>query len=226
MERRIHRWDVTVQEARAIQRRLRAGVDRRDRIGRVRWVAGADVAFGDGKAFAAVLAFSFPDLRLVETAHAVAPLAFPYVPGLLTFREGPALLKAFGALRTRPDLVLFDGQGVAHPAGFGLASHMGVLLDCPSIGCAKSVLVGEWDADALGPWRGAWVPLVFKGKRVGAAVRTRETTKPIFVSVGHRVSPRSAIRLALACYAGYRIPEPTRQADIAVARLKRESDSA
>ena len=217
-----HRWDVTVPGARAIQQRLRARVERRNRFTRIRSVAGADVAFGEGQACAAVLVFSYPELNLIETAHAFAPLTFPYVPGLLTFREGPALLKAFAALRTKPDLVLFDGHGVAHPAGFGLASHLGVLLKTPSIGCAKSVLVGEWDSVALGRERGAWVPLVYEGKKAGAALRTREGTKPIFVSVGHRVSLRSAIRFALACCAGYRIPEPTRQADIAVARLKRD----
>lgn len=223
MNRVRHRWDVTVAEARAIQRRLGGRVERRDRFGRIRRVAGADVAFGGQRAYAAVLVFSFPDLHLLEAATATAPLTFPYVPGLLTFREGPALLEAFRALRRRPDLILFDGQGIAHPARFGLASHMGVLLDRPSVGCAKSVLVGAWDPRALGSQRGAWVPLVHEGERVGAALRTREATKPIFVSPGHRVGLRSAIRLALACCAGYRIPEPTRQADIAVARLRREA---
>jgi deoxyribonuclease V len=196
-------------------------VERRNRFGPIRHVAGADVAFTDRQACAAVLVFSYPDLHLLETATAVARLTFPYVPGLLTFREGPALLKAFSALRRRPDLVLFDGHGVAHPAGFGLASHMGVLLDCPSVGCAKSILVGEWDPDTLADTRGARMPLVHEGKRIGAGVRTRQGTKPLFVSIGHRVSLRSAIRFALACGAGYRIPEPTRQADIAVADVKR-----
>ncbi len=213
---------MTVREARAIQERLRPRLEQQDRFGRVRHIAGADVAFRDGYACAGVLVFSYPGLNLTEVAHAVAPQVFPYVPGFLTFREGPALLKAFAALRTRPDLIMFDGHGVSHPAGFGLASHMGVLLKTPSIGCAKSVLVGEWDAKALDGARGAWTPLIYKAKRVGAAVRTRDDTKPIFVSTGHRVSLRTAIRIALACCAGYRIPEPTRQADIAVARLKRE----
>ncbi len=217
-----HRWDVTVPEARAIQQRLRARLERRNRFARIRRVAGADVAFGDGLACAAVLVFSYPGLQLVEAAEAVAPLTFPYVPGLLVFREGPALLEAFAKLAVGPDLLMFDGHGVAHPAGFGLASHLGVLLKTPSIGCAKSVLVGEWDPVALGRERGAWVPLVHEARRVGAVVRTREGTKPIFVSTGHRVGLRSAIRFALACCCGYRIPEPTRQADIAVARLKLE----
>ena len=220
---RGHRWDVTVAEARAIQERLRGRVERRDRFGRIQRVAGADVAFWGGRAYAAVLVFSYPDLQLIETAHAMAPLTFPYVPGLLTFREGPALLKAFAALTALPDVVLFDAHGLAHPRGFGLACHMGVLLNRPSVGCAKSVLVGEWDPAALDTDRRAWAPLVLDGKTIGAAVRTRERTKPIFVSTGHRVSLRSAIRLALTCCAGYRIPEPTRQADIAVARLKRKA---
>ncbi len=209
-----------------MQERLRGRVERRDRFGRIRRVAGADVAFGDGRAYAAVLVFSYPDLQPIETAHAMAPLTFPYVPGLLAFREGPALLKAFAALTTLPDVVLFDAHGLAHPRGFGLACHMGMLLNRPSVGCAKSVLVGEWDPGRLGSERGAWIPLRVDGKRVGAAVRTREDTAPIFVSTGHRVSLRSAIRLALACCAGYRIPEPTRQADIAVARIKQVRNAA
>ena len=209
-------------EARAIQQRLRGRVERRDRFGRIRRVAGADVAFGQGLAIAAVLVFSYPELRLVETAQAATPLGFPYVPGLLSFREGPALLKAFATLTVRPDLILFDAHGFAHPRRFGLACHLGILLDRPSVGCAKSVLVGEWDPTALGAQPGAWVPLVLDGKRIGAAVRTREGGKPIFVSIGHRVGLRSAVRLALACCAGYRIPEPTRQADIAVSRLKQQ----
>ncbi len=160
MKIRPQRWDVTVAEARAIQERLRGRVERRDRLGRIRRVAGADVAFGQGQAYAAVLVFSYPDLRLVEMAQAAAPLRFPYVPGLLSFREGPALLQAFAAIKVRPDLILFDAHGFAHPRRFGLACHMGVLLDRPSVGCAKSVLVGEWDPAALGAHPGAWVPLV------------------------------------------------------------------
>jgi len=222
MKIRPRRWDVTVAEARAIQQRLRGRVERRDRFGRIRRVAGADVAFGQGLAIAAVLVFSYPDLRLVETAQAATPLGFPYVPGLLSFREGPALLKAFAAITVLPDLLLFDAHGFAHPRRFGLACHMGVLLDRPSVGCAKSVLVGEWEAAGLGAERGAWVPLELEGQTVGAAVRTRQGSKPIFVSIGHRVSLRSAIRLALACCAGYRLPEPTRQADLAVSRLRQQ----
>ena len=222
MKIRAQRWDVTVAEARAIQQRLSGRVERRDRFGRIRQVAGADVAFGHGQAYAAVTVFSYPDLRPIETAHAAVPLSFPYVPGLLSFREGPALLKAFADLKTRPDLILFDAHGLAHPRRFGLACHMGVLLGRASVGCAKSVLVGEWDPAALGEERGAWAPLVLEGKTVGAAVRTRDGTTPIFVSIGHRVSLQNAIRLALACCAGYRIPEPTRQSDIAVSRLRRE----
>lgn len=150
MKVRAQRWDVTVAEAHAIQQRLRGRAERRDRFGRIRRVAGADVAFGHGQAYAAVLVFSYTDLQLVETAHAATPLSFPYVPGLLSFREGPALLQAFAALKARPDLILFDAHGFAHPRRFGLACHMGVLLDRPSVGCAKSVLVGEWDRQVLG----------------------------------------------------------------------------
>ena len=218
---RGHRWDVTVAEARAIQERLRGRVEQRDRFGRIRRVAGADVAFGDGRAYAAVLVFSYPDLQLIETAHAMVPLTFPYVPGLLTFREGPALLKAFATLTALPDVVLFDAHGLAHPKAFGLACHLGVLLNRPSVGCAKSVLVGGWDPAALERDRRAWTPLVLDGRTIGAAVRTREGTQPVFVSTGHRVSLRSAIRLSLTCCTAYRVPEPTRQADLAVTLLRR-----
>jgi deoxyribonuclease V len=146
-------------------------------------------------------------------------VTFPYVPGYLSFREGPVFLHAARRLRVRPDLWLFDGQGIAHPRGFGLAAHLGVLLDRPSVGCAKSRLVGEHRMP--GPGRGEWTPLIFGGKRVGAVVRTRDHVRPLYVSVGHRISLPAAIRWVLACCA-YRVPEPIRLAEQLVNRVKRE----
>jgi deoxyribonuclease V len=166
-----------------------------------------------------VALLAFPEGRLVESATAAGPPPFPYIPGYLSFREGPLLLAAFKRLRTRPDLCLFDGQGLAHPRRFGLACHMGVLLGLPSVGCAKSRLVGEYRDP--GPERGDWSPLRLGGARVGAALRTRSGVKPIFVSPGHRIGVRAAIRWVLAC-SRFRIPEPIRRAEAIVNRLRHE----
>lgn len=162
---------------------------------------------------------AFPEARLVESVTAAGPPPFPYVPGYLSFREGPLLLAAFQRLRTRPDLCLFDGQGLAHPRRFGLACQMGVLLGLPSVGCAKSRLAGEYRDP--GPDRGDWSPLRLGGAWVGAALRTRSGVKPIFVSPGHRIGVRQAIRWALAC-SRFRIPEPIRRAEAIVNRLRGE----
>lgn len=201
---------------------MRAGLIIRDGPRAPRLIAGADVAYdkASGRCFAAVVVMRSPGMELVECATAIGKTAFPYVPGLLTFREGPILLAAFRDLRTRPDLVIFDGQGLAHPRRLGLASHMGYLFDIPSIGCAKSILVGEHEA--VGPRAGDFSWLVHKGERVGAALRTRDNVRPIYVSPGHRVGFRLALRLALCAVTRFRVPEPTRVADMMVARLKRE----
>ncbi len=191
-----------------------------------RLIAGADVAYARerGRCYAAVVVLSLPDLRVVEEASAERAVNFPYVPGLLSFREGPAVLAALARLRHRPDLLMFDAQGYAHPRRFGLASHLGYLLDVPSIGCAKSILVGEHDA--LGAKAGSYAWLVDRGERIGAALRTRAGLRPVYVSPGHRVGFRQALRLALMAVGKFRVPEPTRLADILVARLKREALAA
>jgi deoxyribonuclease V len=182
-------------------------------------VAGADLAYrADGsRAWAAVVLWSPRDGAVVETVTATGRPRFPYVPGYLSFREGPLLLRAFRRLRRRPDLVLFDGQGIAHPRGLGLASHLGVLLDLPSVGCAKSRLVG--DHREPGPRRGDSTPLVLAGRGVGAVVRTRDGVKPLWVSPGHRIGIRQAVRWTLAC-CRTRVPEPIRLAEQVVNRLK------
>jgi deoxyribonuclease V len=220
-------WPRTVAAARAIQERLRSRVRLTAGPRRVGLVAGADLAYGRGgrRAWAAIVVMAVPGWRVVEVATASGRPAFPYVPGYLTFREGPLLLTAFRRLRRRPDLCLFDGHGLAHPRRFGVACHLGVLLDLPSLGCAKSPLVGEWRAP--GAVRGEWSPIRLDGRRVGAAVRTRTGVKPMFVSPGHRIGLAAAIRWTLAS-ARVRVPEPIRQAEQVVNRLRsregREAD--
>jgi deoxyribonuclease V len=221
----MHPWDVAPAEARAIQESLRERVERRDRIGRIRRVAGADVAFETrrGEAIAGVVLLSYPGWEVLERAAARRPLTFPYVPGLLSFREIPAILEALGRLRESPDVIFCDGQGYAHPRRFGLACHLGVLLDAPTIGCAKSRLLGEHREP--GRQAGSWVPLVDQGERIGAVLRTRDAVRPLYISCGHRVSLAHAVRLALeACRpAGQsRVPLPTRLADQYVAQMKRQ----
>jgi len=208
-----------IARAKALQARLRRRVRTRGGPRRVKLVAGADLAYrGDGsRAWAAVVLWSPSDGAVVETVTASGRPSFPYVPGYLSFREGPLLLRAFARLRHRPDLVLFDGQGIAHPRGIGLASHLGVLLDLPSVGCAKSRLVGEHVEP--GPRRGDWTPLVLAGRQVGAVVRSRDGVKPLWVSPGHRIGIRQAVRWTLAS-CRTRVPEPIRLAEQVVNCLK------
>lgn len=189
----------------------------------LRRVAGVDCAFPrDGRTcLAAAVVWDVADARVVEERIARRPLHFPYVPGLLSFREVPAVLAALRALRTPPDAILVDGQGLAHPRRFGIACHVGVLCDLPCAGVAKSVLVGEYAEP--GTRRGARSALRHRGERVGTALRTRDGVRPVFVSVGHRLDLPSAEALVLACGAGFRLPEPTRRADRAVAAAKRRS---
>lgn len=220
-----HRWDVTPGQARALQERLRSRVLRRDALGAVRNVCGIDVAFEDeGRVTrAAAVVLGFPGLELRGFAIARRKTAFPYVPGLLSFREAPAALAALRRLASVPDLLLCDGQGIAHPRRLGLASHLGLLSGIPSIGAAKSRLIGEYGA--LPARRGAWVPLVDGGERIGAVLRTRAGVKPLYVSIGHRVSLQTAIDYVLACAPRYRLPETTRWADRLAGASERELDA-
>jgi deoxyribonuclease V len=215
------RWNLTPQEAMRLQETLRERVERKDRFGTLQFVAGADLAFDPetNLAFAGVIVYQFPQLREVERRMARRTLRFPYVPGLLSFRESPVLLAAFEQLRTEPDLILVDGHGIAHPRRFGIACHLGLLLDRPAIGCAKSILVGE--AAEPGVRAGSTAPLVDKGETVGIVLRTRDRVKPIYVTTGHRVSLESAVRIARQCLDGFRIPKPTREADHFVRDLRR-----
>lgn len=223
--RRLHPWTVSVKRAARIQESLREEFRRLTPFRPLTpaLVAGADVSFdrGSSRIHGAVVVLTYPGLRIVEIAGATDRARFPYVPGYLSFREVPVLLKAFGKIRQRPDLLMCDGQGIAHPRRFGLACHLGMLLEIPSIGCAKSRLVG--DHREPGRRRGARASLTHEGEKVGAVVRTRDDVSPIFVSPGYRVDTEDAVRLVLACCRRVRIPEPTRHAHLEVNRVRRES---
>jgi deoxyribonuclease V len=216
-------FPVTVAEARLLQERLRGSVRIRPLdLSRLRRVAAADVTFLSEKenVAAAVVVVDYPSGAVVEEQTAVVRTGFPYVPGYLSFREGPAIVAAWGKLRSLPDAVLFDGQGIAHPRRFGIASHIGVLLDVPSVGCAKSRLVGEHGEPGGG--KGEWAPLRHEGEPVGAVLRTRKGVKPVYVSVGHRVDLPTSIALVLSLCTRYRLPDPARRAHQLTRELRRQ----
>ncbi|MER3446284.1 MAG: deoxyribonuclease V [Candidatus Dadabacteria bacterium] len=210
------------EEAEAIQRDLRKKVITQNGFKEIKTIAGVDLAQirDEEKLVCGIIIFSYPELQEIKRVSAIVDEQFPYIPGLLAFREGPAIIEAFMKLQNKPDLIMVDGQGIAHPRGLGIASHIGVILDIPSIGVAKQRLYGKYneppDSD------GAWTPLVAShtGNTIGAALRTKKETKPVFVSIGHKIDLRTALKITRQCTRGYRIPEPTRQADIFVARLK------
>ncbi len=221
-----HSWDLDVPGARAVQLDLRERrVDRPPPGFAPRLVAGADMSIRRGRdtGYAAIVVYDVEAGRIVDRATVTGPVEFPYVPGLLSFRELPLILQAWSRLELRPDVVLFDGHGYAHPRRFGLACHGGLLLDLPSIGCAKSILVGEHDP--LGEERGATAPLRHEGETVGVAVRTRSGVRPVYVSVGHRMELGAAVDIVLSVAPRYRVPEPTRAADKLVGRLRREAEA-
>lgn len=218
-----HPWAVSVQEAFRIQEELRRRLVLEDVPGAPTTIAGVDVSYSRARnlLFSAIVVLDAGSLEPVEIASASQQPVFPYVPGLLTFREGPVVLEAYERLRDEPDLLMFDGQGIAHPRGLGLASHIGVLLDRPSVGCAKSRLVGEYKEPKQK--RGSMRTLSIHRAKVGVVLRTRDRTKPLFVSPGHRVTVETAAKRVLEAGKGYRLPEPTRLAHIAAERAKRES---
>ncbi len=215
------RWNLTPREAILEQERLRGRVVLENRFDDIRLIAGADLAFDPATdtAFAGVIVYSFPELEEVERRSARLKLRFPYVPGLLSFREGPVLCAAFARLQNNPDVILIDGHGRAHPRRFGIACHMGVLFDKPSIGCAKSLLVGSYEEPGLNA--GATTPLVHENECVGMVLRTRTRVNPLYVTVGHRVSLPTAVEIVKKCCDGFRIPKPTREADHFVGELRR-----
>ena len=213
-----HQWNVTPSAAIQIQKQIKSKVRRSGGPARLKLVGAADISYSKttDTMYAAIALFEYPSLKLVEEATAKKKAAFPYVPGLLSFREAPALLCAFAKLHNTPQLMIYDGQGVAHPRGVGLGSHMGVIFDTPSIGCAKSRLIGEHREP--GKKRGCWVPLTLPQKKatskrtavIGRVLRTRDNVKPVFVSVGHRVSLDWSVNIILSLCRGYRLPEVIR----------------
>ena len=220
--RRLHSWSLSIAGARKTQERLRGQVKLCPlALGRIRFVAGADIAVSRrlDRLVAAVVVMSFPALEVVETRVAVSRAVFPYVPGYLSFREIPALIRCLRKVRTHFDVILCDGQGIAHPRRMGLASHLGLVIETPSVGCAKSRLVGEHEEP--GPRRGDFAGLTDHDDTIGSVLRTRENVKPVYISPGHLMDHPSSRRIAMACTGRYRIPEPTRLADIAAGEEKR-----
>lgn len=208
-----HGWDVSPEQAVAIQRELRGALRIEPLTTPVRWIAGVDAGFADAgrTARAAVVLFRYPELVLEEARLAYLPVRFPYVPGLLSFRELPVVLEALNQLSRAPDLLLCDGQGIAHPRRLGIAAHLGLVTDLPSIGVGKSRLTGRFSPP--GPRRGDRAPLMDGEERIGTVLRSRVGVNPLFVSPGHRTDHEDAVTWVLRCLGRYRLPEPIRAAD-------------
>ena len=224
---RLHSWQVSPAEALNIQRRLAAQVSRSSQVTTPRFVAGVDISTGkaQGIATGAVVVLEYPGLRLIETKVIQERLDFPYVPGLLSFRESPLILAACQKLTATPDFILVDGQGIAHPRRFGLASHLGLLLNTPAIGCAKSLLCGQHKEPGAEP--GSYAEVIDKGEIIGVALRTKTGVKPVYVSIGHKIDLETAIYWAMKCCHSYRLPEPLRLAHLtAGGNLRPESTVA
>lgn len=219
--RELHPWDVSPAEAIQIQEALRRRLDLGEARRPTETVAGVDVSYDTRTPtmHAAVVLMRLHDHAILETVTATRPTTFPYIPGLLSFREAPAVLQAVTRLTRRPDCLLCDGQGIAHPRRFGLACHLGLLLNLPSIGCAKSVLVGEYQEPPKK--RGGFRMLIDRGEQVGIILRTRDGVEPVYVSPGYRMNTQQAREIVLKATGRYRVPEPTRQAHLLVNRLRR-----
>lgn len=215
----LHDWTVTPSEAIALQKALAARVDYHTPLdlNTVQRVAGVDVSVKHNESQAAVVVLSFPDLTVIETARAKLPTTFPYIPGLLTFREGAVLVEALKQLQTVPDVLIFDGMGRLHPRRIGIASHMGLWLDRPTVGCGKTPFIGKYTTPA--PERGSYTPIVDRGETVGAALRTRANVAPVYISPGHHIDLESALALVMACVTRYRLPEPIRAAHNAAGKF-------
>jgi deoxyribonuclease V len=208
----LHSWDVSVDEAIQIQKNLRNRVILKKIFSKVSTIGGGDVAYSKigNSLLGAMVVLSFPGMEILDTATANGKISFPYIPGLLTFREGPILIKTFQKLKVKPDVMIYDGQGIAHPRGFGLASHLGLWLNLPSIGCAKTPLLNKSISPASS--KGSFEFIRREGKKVGAVLRTKENVKPLFISPGHRIDLLTSIQLILESCRGFRIPEPLRRA--------------
>ncbi len=212
---RLHGWRVGVSEAMAIQVKLASQVSPVGAAISPHLIAGVDISVerARGMATGAAVVLSYPELKLVETSVVTGRIEFPYVPGLLSFREAPLILAACERLKLTPDIILVDGQGLAHPRRMGLACHLGLFLNTPTIGCAKSRLCGHHEEPGSEP--GSYAEVVDRGEVIGVALRTRPEVKPVYVSVGHKVDLPTAMHWVLACCRGYRLPEPTRYAHLA-----------
>lgn len=219
--RQLHDWNLSPREAVELQKSLRERVRLAPLTRAVETIAGTDISFNkfSPTVYAGIVVLRLPSLEVVEEVGVVSETRFPYVPGLLSFRETPSVLMAWAKLKTEPDAVMFDGQGLAHPRRVGIACHVGLLIERPTLGCAKSVLVGKYEEP--GQERGAWSEMIDRGETVGAAVRTKTRVQPIYVSPGHLIDLPGAIRLTLECDGGYRQPEPTRLAHHLVNALRR-----
>lgn len=222
--RPLHPWLVSTQQALEIQRRLRHQIRLTPLPDSIQYVAGIDVSYSSitRTLWGGVVVFTYRDLARIEEKWAKGQSLFPYVPGLLSFREIPVLLQALKQIRTLPDVILCDGQGIAHPRGVGIAAHLGLVLDTSTVGCAKSRLVGDFGA--VGEKKGNFASLRYEGRAVGAVLRTRAWAKPIFVSPGFKLTLQQAIAITLNCTTKYRIPEPIRSAHMLVNKLRREAE--
>ena len=218
--RQLHRWDLPPAAAIALQKELKSQLQLQPLSAPPRLVAGADLSFDKNSdtVYAGIVVLCLPDLRIVEERGLQTTAPFPYVPGLLSFREAPAILQVWELLENKPDLLVTDGQGTAHPRGLGIACHLGLWLDVPTIGCAKTLLCGKFEE--LDEQRGSHSPLIYRGETVGAALRTKTRVSPVYVSPGHLIDLESSLDILLLCDGGYRIPEPTRQAHLFVNRLR------
>lgn len=220
----LHSWDLTAAEAVALQRRLAGQVDINTSLGPYRLVAGVDISYNlySDTLYAGVVVLRADDWAVVEKKGAVVETTFPYQPGLLSFREAPAMLAALALVEAEPDVVMVDGAGVAHPRRIGIASHLGLWLGRPCVGCAKSRLTGKYAEPGLEA--GSVSPLTDRGEVIGSVVRTKTKVNPVFVSPGHKTDQAGSVRLVLDACRGYRLPEPTRQAHLFVNQLRREAN--
>lgn len=211
-------WPKDISKAKEIQNELRKRVKIAPLKKRPEFIAAADAAFANDRVIAVVTLYKYLELKYIQNAFSIEKSQFPYIPGMLSFREGHAIVNAIRRLDEKPDLILFDGQGIAHPNGIGIASHIGVILNIPTIGCAKSRLIGEFKEPDI--TKGSWTYLYFKEMKVGAVLRTKSNVKPVFVSPGHMIDIESSVEIVMKCVSKYRIPEPLRTADIFSRKLK------
>ena len=214
----LHSWKVSPGEAIQLQNELKGKISLKKSFNKVKKVAGADVSYYQNKMIAGVIVFEFPNLKVIERQFFISPINLPYIPGLLTFREGPSLLEAFVKIKNEPDIILFDGQGIAHPRRMGIATHLGLFLDKPTIGCAKSRLSGKYTS--VGEEKGDYALLKEGEEVLGAVLRTRRKVKPIFISPGYKIDLPNSIEIVLKCTEKYKLPIPVREAHIFVNQIR------